>query len=232
MINNSKVLCIIPARNGSKGLPKKNIMLLAGKPLIHWSIQSALHSKYIDETIVSTDSHKIASISKKSGATVPFLRPASLATSKATTKDVIIHAINQVERKGQYYKYIVLLQPTSPLRTHKDIDESIEYLKNKSTKAVVSVCETEHNPLWINTLLKNKKMNNFVPKFFKNKNRQQLPKYYRINGAIYVSDISYFKENNGFIGDNTIAYIMPQLRSVDIDTILDFKLAEIIKSGL
>jgi len=224
MYNNKKILAVITARAKSKRLPNKNILDLAGKPLIAWTIDTAKKSKYIDKLIVSTDSEDIKKISEKYGAEVPFLRPDELSNDTADSISVIKHAINFYQ--GQF-NYILLLQPTSPLRTVKDIDNAIEML-NDDTKAIVSVCKTEHSPLWSNTLPDNLSMKNFIRYEIKNKRSQDLPQYYRLNGAIYIAEIDYFYKNNGFIGNNTKAYIMNQKSSIDIDTELDFKLCEIL----
>ncbi len=224
MINNKKILAVITARAGSKRLPNKNILNLAGKPLIAWTIDTAKKTKYIDKLIVSTDSKDIAEISKIHGAEIPFLRPKELANDTADSISVLKHSIEFFNKE---YDYILLLQPTSPLRTTTDINKAIEML-NQETKAVVSVCETEHSPLWSNTLPKDLSMANFIRPEIKNKRTQDLPKYYRLNGAIYISEIDYFYQNNGFIGNKTRAYIMSQQNSVDIDTELDFMFCEVL----
>ena len=152
MIGQQRLLAIIPARGGSKRLPRKNILDLAGKPLIAWTIEAALNSKYIDRIVVSTDDQEIANISIKYGAEVPFLRPKSLATDDASSIDTVINVLGEVEIINQHYEYIVLLQPTSPLRTEIDIDKAIELLEKKSADSVISVCEVDHPSHWINTL--------------------------------------------------------------------------------
>jgi CMP-N-acetylneuraminic acid synthetase len=224
MINQKKILAVITARAGSKRLPNKNILELSGKPLIAWTIEASKNSKYIDKLIVSTDSQQIAEISKQYGAKVPFMRPQELANDNADSISVLKHSIEFFKSE---YNYILLLQPTSPLRTTQDIDSAIEML-NEKTKSVISVCETEHSPLWSNTLPENLSMTNFIKPEVKNKRSQDLPKFYRLNGAVYIAEINYFYKNNGFIGNKTKAYIMSQQNSVDIDTELDFKLCEII----
>lgn len=224
MFNNKKILAVITARGGSKRLPNKNILDLGNKPLIAHTIVEAKKSKYIDKVIVSTDDDKIVEISKKYGAEVPFIRPAELSNDTADSISVLKHSI---EFFNNEYDYIVLLQPTSPLRKTEDIDGAIELLNN-DIEAVVSVCETEHSPLWANTLPVNKSMKDFIKEEVKNKRSQDLPTYYRLNGAIYVADIKYLYKLNGFIGEKTNAFVMSQKHSVDIDTELDFKLAEII----
>lgn len=229
MFKNKKILCLMPARGGSKGLPKKNIKLLVGTPLIGWSIEAALDSKYIDKIIVSTDDEKIAGVARKFGAEVPFVRPAYLATSKARMTDVLKHAIDFSVRRGDNFDLVLLLQPTSPLREAKDIDCAIELFFNKKAGAVVSVCEAEHHPWLSGTIPSSLSLRNFIVEKAKNSNRQDLPVYYRLNGAIYLADVNYFRKNNGFMARKTFAYIMPAERSVDIDNKLDFEFAEFLK---
>lgn len=228
MYKGKKILALIPARGGSKGLPRKNIKPLLDKPLIAWTIKQAQESGYIDSLIVSTDSEEIASIAKRYGATVPFLRPQKLATDKARAVDVIFHAIDFVEKQGTGYDILVLLQPTSPLRIAKDIDLAIEQLFSEKAEAVVAVSEVDHHPYIMNTLPASRSMKNFIKPEIMNKNRQEFPSYYRINGAVYVAFVDYFRKNNGFIGNNTFAYVMPKERSVDIDIELDFKMCEVL----
>jgi len=225
MISNDKILALIPARGDSKGLPGKNIKELCGKPLIAWSIEEAKKSEYIDKIIVSTDSIEIAEITKRYGAEVPFLRPGELATDTAKSIDVIKHAIRFFKDE---YKIIIILQPTSPLRTVADIDSAFVMLDKDIVKAVVSVCELEHTFQWTGTLPANLNMKNFISDSIKNTNRQELEIYYRLNGAIYISEIVYLKENNGFLGSETYAFLMDRENSIDIDNIIDFKLAEIL----
>ncbi len=223
-----EILYIIPARGGSKGLPGKNIKLLAGKPMIAYSILAALNCKHKGIVLVSTDDEAIAAVAKSAGAEVPFLRPKELSDDTASTTDVIIHAIDYYKNKSVYFDLIVVLQPTSPLRISDDIDTAIALLNEKNATAIVSVCENEHHALWSNSLPENGSMKDFIREEIKGKNRQQLPKNYRLNGAIYVSKIDEFTKYKGFIHEGTFAYIMPSSRSVDIDNEIDFKLAEIL----
>ncbi len=228
MYNDKSFLGIIPARGGSKGLRNKNILPIAGKPLIAWTIEQALSSKYLDKVIVNTDSIEITDISKKYGADAPFLRPNDLATDEARMIDVVLYAMEHLEEDGYFYDSVMLLQPTSPLRTVFDIDSAIEMMITNSAGAVVSVCEMEHHPYWSNSLPHDKCMKDFLKPEVRNKNRQQLPVFYRLNGAIYLAYSSYLKGHRDFIGDRTYAYIMSKERSVDIDSELDFKLAELL----
>ena len=181
MYKNKTFLGIVPARGGSKRLPRKNMLNLCGKPLIAWSIEAGLNSKYIDKVVVSSDDDEILNISSNFGAET-IKRPVELASDTATTFDAIKHTIENVEK----YDYIVLLQPTSPLRNAKHIDEAIELLEIKNADAVVSVCEMDHSPLWSNTLPNDGNMRGFLREETLNKRSQDLEKYYRLNGAIYM----------------------------------------------
>lgn len=219
-----KILAIIPARGGSKRLPRKNIISLEGKPLIAWTIEETKKSKYITDIIVSTDDEEIAEISKKYNIPVPFIRPDYLSNDKATSYDVVVHAIDFLRlHKNKLYDYIILLQPTSPLRTVEDIDGAIEMLISRRADSIISMCECEHPPIWSNTLPNDLSIVNFDKKEYKNLRSQDIPQYYRYNGAIYLTKITKLIEEKDFIFDsNSYAYIMPQNRSIDIDNKLDF----------
>jgi N-acylneuraminate cytidylyltransferase/CMP-N,N'-diacetyllegionaminic acid synthase len=225
-----KILYFIPARSGSKGLPGKNIRSLYGKPLIVWSIEAALNAKTKGDIVVSTDSVEIANIAKANGAEVPFLRPPELARDETPTMDVLFHFLDIKNKEGVSYETIILLQPTSPLRTSEDIDQAFELFSQRNSKAVVSVCECYHHPLWSNELPDDGSMKNFLRPEVKGKNRQQLPKYYMLNGVVFIGKTDYIRSNRGFIGDETIAKIMTKDHSLDIDSEADFVLAEYFKS--
>lgn len=231
MYRKKKFLALIPARGGSKRIPKKNLLKLNGKPLVAWSIEAALKSQYIDKVVVSTDNSDIAKISKKYGAKVPFKRPKKFATDNSSRSDVINHIIQFYKKKKlQIFDYIVYLQPTSPLRDEKDIDKAIRLMFKKKAEVVVSVCELEHPLAWTGVLPKDKNMKNF----FKNPSvtlikSQDLEKNYRLNGAIFLFKIEKFlKKNNIFISKKIFAYEMPKQKSIDIDTYYDFKIAEVL----
>lgn len=225
-------IAIIPARAGSKRLPNKNILKINGKSLIEWSINAALQSKYINKVIVSTDSLDIAEVARLAGAQVPFLRPKKLSTDSATTADVIANVIEYLEEKNEYFDNIVLLQPTSPLRTTKHIDDSIALFNTHSANSVISVTECEHSPLWCNTLPDNLSFNGFIKKSLEKKRSQDLPKYYRINGAIYIIKKECFlNEKTFFSKEKSFAFIMDSISSIDIDTKLDFIIAETIMTN-
>jgi len=226
----NKILGIIPARLNSKGIFKKNIRLLAGKPLIAYSIETALKSKYLERVIVSTDSEEIARIARKYGAEVPFIRPKKLAQDNTPMIDVVIHAFNFI-KTIEYYEpeWIVLLQPTSPLRTADDIDNAIELAIKHNADSVVSVCECESNshPYWLKKI-ENGKLVSFIKTKKKYPIRQLLPVVYRLNGAVYIVKSQILKKFKSLYGRNTIPYIMDPTRSIDIDTPLDFKFAEFL----
>jgi len=229
MISDKNVLAIIPARSGSKGLPGKNMKELCGKPLIAWSIEQAKSCNDVDRIVVSTDDRGIAEVAKKYGAELPFMRPAELANDTASTIDVIFHTIGWLKKYKDYQAgYILLLQPTSPLRTVEDIRAAIQMLKDENARAVVSVCETDHHPWWSNTLPEDGNMKDFIRPEIRNKRRQELPVFYRLNGAIYLADTDYLYKHNGFFGPDTFAYKMLKNRSVDIDSDVDFKLAALL----
>lgn len=226
-----KILAIIPARGGSKRLPGKNIKSLHGKPLIQWAIESASGIKEVSRIVVSTDCPQIADVAEKSGAEVPFMRPEELASDTSSSTDVVKHALSFYKAKGEHFDYILLLQPTSPIRNAVHTQEAIDMLIAKQADAIVSVCKCDHSPLWTNTLPDDQSMEGFVRSEFKNTRSQDLPDYYRLNGAIYITKTSnFFKENSLFLSSNIYAYVMDRESSIDIDDKLDFMLAETILS--
>ena len=220
-------LAIIPARGGSKRLPRKNILDLNGKPLITWSIEAGRQSQYIDDVVVTSDDDEILSIAQQYAA-YTIKRPEHLASDTATTFDAIAHAIEN----SKQYDYIVLLQPTSPLRDAKHIDEAIELLESKNADAVVSVCEMDHSPLWSNTLPKDASMAGFLNEELLNKRSQDLEIFYRLNGAIYICKTqTLLQQKSFFIKENIFAYVMDRNSSVDIDEAIDFKIADVLMKG-
>lgn len=223
-----KNLAIIPARSGSKGLKDKNIKELNKKPLIYYAIKEAKKSNMFDEIMLSTDSVLYADIGKKLGASVPFLRDDNLSTDTASTWDVVKDVLKRYEEKNIYFDTVCILQPTSPLRISDDIVKSYDMFKEKDANFVVSVCEMDHCPLWSNTLDDTLSMENFIDKNIIQMPRQELPTYYRINGAVYIIKTKYLFEAKDIYSSKSYAYIMPKTRSIDIDDIVDFKLAGIL----
>lgn len=224
MIDDKKVLAIIPARGGSKGIKDKNIYPLCGKPLIAYSIEAAKQSRYIDEILVSTDSEKIANVAKEYGASVPFLRPKELAGDTSKSIDAILHAIGTLKNNKQMFDVLVLLQPTSPLRSTEDIDGALEAFSRNSYKSLVSVSEVNDNPILIRTIDESGKLKRLL-NTDSSVRRQDMKKYYRVNGSIYINLISEVDVNTSF-NDNIIPYIVPQERAVDIDEMKDLAVAE------
>jgi N-acylneuraminate cytidylyltransferase/CMP-N,N'-diacetyllegionaminic acid synthase len=227
LIENKKILAIIPARGGSKGIPHKNLKELNGKPLIAYSIEEAKESKYIDKLIVSTEDEEIARVSKNYGAEVPFLRPIELATDDTPGIMPIFHALNWFDEKGVSFDYIMCLQCTSPFRRANHIDEAIEKLFTEDADSIVSVCESEISPYWMKKI-ENGKMRDFLSDMPFYSRRQDIPNVFRLNGAIYLAKAEILLKLNSWYSDNTMPYIMDRLTSIDIDDIFDFKFAELL----
>lgn len=225
MIKDKKILAVIPARGGSKGIPNKNIVDLCGKPLIAYSIEEALKTKYIDKVIVSTDSEKIKDISLKWGADLPFMRSNELSSDSAKSIDVVLNCLEYFNNVDEYYDYVILLQPTSPLRNCKDIDDALEMIINKNGSSLVSVCPVEQNPVLMRTI-ENDRMNEIVNCQNDNLRRQELPEFYIFNGAIYINSVDMLYNEKAFVNENTIPYVMDKNKSIDIDEPKDIVLAE------
>lgn len=225
-------IAVIPARSGSKGLRDKNIKLLNGKPLMAYSIETAIDSNCFDKVFVSTDSQEYADIAMRYGADASFLRSARNSSDTAGSWDAVREVISVLNEKGEEYEEIMLLQVTSPLRNTQDIVEAIELLHAKKANAVVSVTECDHSPIWCNTIPDDGSMDCFEKDEYKDLPRQLLPTYYRYNGAIYLVTKDELFNDKNMLKKGCYAYIMPQNRSVDIDTELDFLIAEtIMKAG-
>lgn len=220
-----KILALIPARGGSKGLPRKNILNISGKPLLYWTIKAAQSSIYIDRIILSSEDDEIMKIAADFNCEVPFKRPINLAKDNTSSIAVINHALVAIKAANEF-SILILLQPTSPLRTSYHIDEAIETLIKGPGKAIVSVSKSEHPPFWSNTLPDNFNMGKFIQSNIKHKPRQSLPTYYQLNGAIFLAYINYFTNIQGFFGSETYAYLMDKRSSIDIDDTLDFEMAE------
>ena len=223
------VLGIITARGGSKSVPKKNIALVAGKPLIAWTIEAALSSNALSRVIVSTDDDEIAQVCREWGAEVPFIRPNELAQDYSPHVDVVIHAAEWISK---YYnwspEYVMLLQPTSPLRIAEDIDESVNLALKRNADGVVSVEEAPRHPYVIKRITKNGILEDFVEKPKGYLPRQSFPPVYAINGAIYLQRYVSLLKNKSFFAARTLPYLMPQERSLDIDTPWDLYLANLL----
>ena len=228
MNDKSPYVAIIPARGGSKRLPGKNMMLIAGKPLIGWTIEAAIESGVFARVVVSTDSWEIAVLAAQFGAEVPFMRPDELTQDDTPTVDVMIHAVKELRKDDSTWTHIACLQPTSPLRTAQNIREAVKQLEEKQADAIVSVCKSEHSPLWSNTLPENLSLDGFIPQNIQKTPSQQLPAYYRLNGALYFCNIRrMLEERTLFLNSGAYAYVMSRKDSIDIDDQVDFDLAGI-----
>jgi CMP-N,N'-diacetyllegionaminic acid synthase len=227
-----KNLAIIPARSGSKGLKDKNIRMLNGKPLLAYTIQAAQESNLFDEIMVSTDSKEYAEIAERYGAKVPFLRNYVLSNDTASSWDVVKDVIARYKDLGIEFDTIALLQPTSPLRTSKDILGGYEVMRTKDANFVVAVCEMDHSPLWSNILPDNASMEMFIPPEVVQLPRQSLPTYYRINGALYIIKVDYLIRSTDLYANKSYASVMSKKNSLDIDDQLDFIVAEILISNI
>jgi len=224
-----KIVGLITARGGSKSIPRKNVALVGGKPLIAWTIESALHSSRLNRVIVSTDDEEIAEVSKQWGAEIPFLRPAELAQDNSPHIPVLVHAIEWLESHGEDRPdYVLLLQPTSPLRSSKDIDNAIKLLLDKDADSVVSVCKAFSHPYFTKSLTADGCLEDFMPKPEGYLHRQVLPPVYVENGAIYLVRCDVLLEKKIFYTKRSYAYVMPQERSLDIDNPWDLYLSNLI----
>ena len=228
MYKDNEILCIIPARGGSRGLPGKNIKNLLGKPLIAYSIEQAKKSKYIDRIIVSTEDEQISETARAYDAEVPFKRPVDLARDDSSTIDVLLHAMKWMEDTAHYrFDIVVLLHVTTPLRNPEDIDKSIELLVNEDAQNVFSVTEAYRNP-YFNMVeitgenrVKLVKEGDFVT-------RQSAPRVFDMNSSVYVWWKDVLEEKKGLFLEKTRIYVMPRERSIDIDGPLDFRIAEML----
>ena len=222
-----QTLALIPARGGSKGIPRKNIRLIAGKPLIAWTIEAALRSDRLDAVVVSTDDPEIAEVARQAGAQVPFLRPAALAQDDTPGIAPVLHALDLL----QGYGAVLLLQPTSPLRSTADIDACLGLALARQAVSVVSVTEPDTHPDWTYLLGADQRLTRpsaDAPAA----RRQDLQPVVALNGALYFAQTDWLRQGQRLVAPETLAYVMPRARSVDIDDSLDWKLAELLLKEL
>ncbi|MFQ5713597.1 MAG: cytidylyltransferase domain-containing protein [Candidatus Scalinduaceae bacterium] len=223
-----EILGFIPARGGSKGIPGKNLVKLNGYPLIHYTIKEALSSRRISRLILSTEDNEIATIAKKMGAEIPFLRPVELAQDNSIIEDAIKHLLNELRKKEAYRPDIIaLLHPTTPLRTKKHIDESIDLFIKSETDTVVSVSPPMEHPAEM-VYFDEEKMKFLMDIDTRKKQRQQYPECYFINGAIYVFSLDSFEKYGNRIGERVVPYFMKSIESIDIDTMDDLVISELL----
>ncbi len=225
-----KYLAIVTARSGSKRLPGKNVRPLCGKPLFVWSVLAGVNCPRITRTIVSTDSQDYQRIAIAAGADCPWLRDLALAADETSSAAVVKEVLDRLGDEANQYRALVLLQPTSPLRTAQDISTALDLYEARDVPAVVSVSAAECPPAWIGQLPSDLVMDSFVSTQFHGVRSQDLGDWYRLNGAIYVIGIEDFRREHGFSPQGTLAYVMPRERSIDVDTAFDFELAEFLMS--
>lgn len=230
MYKGYSLIAIIPARCGSKGLPNKNIKNLNGKPLMSWSIETALKCNYIDEVMVSTDSEEYAKIARRFGANVPFIRPDKYASDTASRKDLIQHTIDFYKKKGRQFDYIVFLEPTSPLRVLDDLNKSIETLLNdkNGAESIVGICKLENTHPEFLVELDNGFLDfSYSKQPSKILRRQDINTLYFYEGSLYISETNAYLEKE-FYHSKTLGYIVPRWKSLEIDEIEDFVMIESI----
>lgn len=228
MSDPSSVLGVIPARGGSKGIPRKNLVDLCGKPLIAYTIEAALGAARLSRVVVSTEDEEIARIAQGYGAAVPFRRPAELSTDGAHSLPVVQHALETMEAKdGRVYDVVVLLQPTTPLRTARDIDEGVELLVSSGADSVISVVEVGPNhPYRMKRILDDGRLVNFVDQGFEDmRPRQELPPVYIRSGDLYISLRRVVMEMGTLVGPHCRPVVIPTDRAVNVDTRLDLERA-------
>ena len=235
MIEGNKVLALIPARGGSKGLPGKNIKDLCGMPLLAWPIRAAKESNYIDQVIVSTENKNYADIARSYGASVPFIRPAKLAKDDSATYLVVEHALNYLKSQNEIYDYMVLLEPTSPLTTSKDIDEALKLLISKRDLAdsVVGVSKVEATHPVFDVRINDKGLiEPYVGNGFNILKRQEIDTLYYFEGSLYISDLAILIREKSFYHNRTLPYIVPRWKAIEIDELVDYVCAEAILQNI
>ncbi|CAA7614391.1 acylneuraminate cytidylyltransferase family protein [Magnetospirillum sp. SS-4] len=224
MIDGLSVLALITARGGSKGLPGKNVRPLGGKPLVAWSVEQARTATLVDRVVISSDDAAIIDAAVTAGAEAPFVRPAALADDSASSADAVRHALGALDRT---YDLLALLQPTSPLRLAADVDACIRKVAETGAPSCVGVTPAAKPPWWMQTMDEHCRLSPLLPPI-QGGRRQDLPVVYVPNGAVYVVRVPWFLEHGAFLGEGSLGYVMPAERSVDIDSLLDFRLAEAV----
>ncbi|MEP6667792.1 MAG: acylneuraminate cytidylyltransferase family protein [Chthoniobacter sp.] len=222
------IVALIPARGGSKAVPRKNVLPVAGKPLIAWTIEAALRSANLSKVIVSTDNDEIAEVATRYGAEVPFMRPAELATDAAGSLGVVLHALDWLAAQGGEPDYLLLLQPTSPLRTSADIDGAARLAIERQADAVLGICEATPHPWLTCGLSPDGKIGSFFGDVDEHLPRQQYPPAYVLNGAIYLNRPASLRATRSFQPPGALGYIMPVERSLDIDSPWEMRIVDVL----
>jgi CMP-N,N'-diacetyllegionaminic acid synthase len=232
MINGRRVLALVPARSGSKGLPHKNIRPLHGKPLLAWPIAAAKASRHVDRVVVSTDSAEYAEIARGAGADVPFLRPAHLASDSAPSIDFMLHAVDALDAAGDHYDYLLLLEPTSPLTDASDIDAALEALDAQRDIADalvgVSAMVSTHPAFAVRLSGQGLLQPYAAPSFGQLPRRQDTEPLYSLDGSLYISSVQALRRERGFCHARTLPYVTPRWKSFEVDDLVDFVCIEAI----
>ena len=226
MYKHKSILGVIPARGGSKGIPRKNIININGKPLIQYTIEAAKGSKYLDRIVVSTENAEIANVAIKCGAEVPFLRPKELAEDETKTIDVLLDVVKKLNNLGDKYDYLLLLQPTQPLRKSFHIDEAIEKIIDENVESLISVSEVREHPILMKYIGENSEVKNLLG-CSSDVRRQDFQKIYKVNGAIYINKLNDNFNKGTSLNDNKLAYIMDKKYDLDIDEPEDLELLKL-----
>lgn len=229
MIADRNVLALIPARGGSKGLPRKNVRPLCGRPLVQWSIDTALACKEIDSVVVSTDDEQIAAVAAAAGAEVPFLRPPALSGDAAISIDVVLHALDFLESNGRVFDIVLLLEPTSPLREASDIRLALQRMVDKGASAIVSVCRAEStHPAFMFRATGQGRLESFTFNSPAGVRRQEIEPLFYLEGTLYASTVESLRDRRSFYHDDTLAYEVAKWKALEIDDIEDFQMVEAI----
>lgn len=224
-----KTVAIVPARGGSKGVPRKNLCKVGGRPLIAWTIEAAVAAKGIDRVLLTTDSEEIAAIGRRFGAETPFMRPVEYAGDATPMIDSIMHAVEWLRDFDKFeFEYVMCLQPTSPLRTVEDIEKAVRMMAISGDDGVVSVCEASDHPLWVKRITCDSSLSDYIQQEDATTRRQDLPKALALNGAIFMAKRTVLEEKRGWYTNRTRPLLMPPERSLDIDTAWDLRLADLI----
>ena len=225
MYKNKKILAVIPARGGSKGVPRKNIIEIGGHPLIKYTIDCGKNSKYLDRVIISTEDLLIKRVAEENGGDVPFLRPKELAEDTSKTIDCIVHAVDTLESMEEEYDYVMVLQNTVPLRKSWHIDEAIEMIVNSNERSLVSISEVDEHPILMRTLNEDKTVRNLL-QMNSTMRRQDFPKFYKVDGAIYIQKLDKDFNLDTSLNDGKLGYMMDKKYTTDIDNYIDIKIVE------
>jgi CMP-N,N'-diacetyllegionaminic acid synthase len=224
-----KFLALIPARGGSKGIPRKNLRPVAGKPLLAWTIEAAVRSAYLDGVMLSTDDDEIARVGREYGAQISFMRPPELAQDQSGALEVALHALDWMAgNEGVEPAYLLYLQPTSPLRTSADIDGAICLALEREADAVLGVCEASPHPWLARQISAEGVLNEFFPQMEHPVRRQDYPPAYMVNGALYLNRATSLRTARTFQPSGALAYVMPPERSLDIDSPWEMHLADLL----